>query len=206
MHQIEDRSAEEVSAFLVIASKLLQIKSEALLPRPPVRQEGEEDPAETLARQLILYKRFKELSQILGERENQNLRTHLRLAPAAKIEGILDLSGITLDELVEAAEMIFSHRDERPPLNSVVAAPKVTIRDKIGLITRLLRELGRTTFRKLLDRHSSSLDIVVTFLAMLELIKRQMVEVHQETLFGEIEIQSAGSWDADEQFELEFGE
>src|SRR5512141_2372101 len=54
--------ADEVSAFLVVAAKLLQIKSEALLPRPPVRKEGEEDPGEALARQLRIYKRFKELS------------------------------------------------------------------------------------------------------------------------------------------------
>ncbi|HJS28904.1 MAG TPA: ScpA family protein, partial [Anaerolineales bacterium] len=51
-------SPEEISAFLVIAAKLVQIKSEALLPRPPARAEGEEDPAEALARQLRIYKRF----------------------------------------------------------------------------------------------------------------------------------------------------
>jgi segregation and condensation protein A len=50
--------ADEISAFLVVAAKLLQIKSEALLPRPPVREVGEEDPAEALARQLRIYKRF----------------------------------------------------------------------------------------------------------------------------------------------------
>lgn len=206
LHQIENRAAEEVSAFLVIASKLLQIKSEALLPRPPVRQEGEEDPAESLARQLILYKRFKELSAYLGEREINNLKTYLRVAPGPKVEGNLDLTGVTLEDLLLAAESVFANRDDRPPLNSVVAAPKVTIRDKIGLIVRQLKDNGRITFRRLFGRRPSSIDIVVTFLAMLELIKRQMVQVKQESLFGEIEIQTAESWDENESFELEFGE
>jgi len=59
LKSIENRLADEVSAFLVIAAKLLQIKSEALLPRPPVREQGFEDPGEALARQLLAYKRYK---------------------------------------------------------------------------------------------------------------------------------------------------
>src|SRR5512135_468158 len=62
LRAMQDAPAEEVSAFLVIAAKLLQIKSEALLPRPPVRVEGEEDPGEALARQLIIYKRYREIA------------------------------------------------------------------------------------------------------------------------------------------------
>ena len=58
--------ADEISAFLVVAAKLLQIKSEALLPRPPVREAGEEDLGEALARQLQIYKRFKELATLAG--------------------------------------------------------------------------------------------------------------------------------------------
>src|SRR5688572_32818830 len=72
---------DEISAFLVIAAKLVQIKSEALLPRPPVREVGEEDPGESLARQLRIYKRFKEISNSLEEREKLGLHTYLRLAP-----------------------------------------------------------------------------------------------------------------------------
>src|SRR5512144_516146 len=58
LRAMEEHAAEEVSAFLVIAAKLLQIKSEALLPRPPVREVGEEDPGAALAQQLLMYKRF----------------------------------------------------------------------------------------------------------------------------------------------------
>lgn len=206
LHNLQERAAEEVSAFLVIAAKLLQIKSEVLLPRPPVREEGEEDPGEALARQLLAYKRYKEIAGHLGQREGQNLRTYLRLAPPPKVEAVLDMSGITLDDLHEAAHRVFSQADNRPALSTVVAAPRVTIREKISIITRLLRVNGRATFRSFLNKGPTNLDIVVTFLAMLELIKRRFVQVHQENLFGEIELESTGSLDENEKFELEFGE
>jgi len=206
LNQLQETAAEEVSAFLVIAAKLLQIKSEVLLPRPPVREEGEEDPGEALARQLKAYKRFKEIAQFLGQREQANLRSYLRLAPSPKIEATLDLSGMGLEDLVQAARMILSRIDERPALNTVVSAPRITIREKIGLIARNLRKFGRTTFHSLLSSRPSELDVVVTFLAMLELIKRQLVHAHQESLFGEIELESTQDWDENESFELEFGE
>jgi segregation and condensation protein A len=209
LRNLEERRAEEVSSFLVIAAKLVQIKSEVLLPRPPEREEGEEDPGEALARQLIAYKRFKQIANFLSEREEHGLRTYIRLAPPAKVEGRLDLDGINRYDLANVARAVFAlarQIDPRPSLNSVVAAPKITIRQKIKLIAEQLRQRGRASFNTLLGDAPSRLDIVVTFLAMLELIKRHLVQVHQEQLFGEIELERAETWDESEEFELEFGE
>ncbi|NOH03493.1 MAG: segregation/condensation protein A [Chloroflexi bacterium] len=83
---------DEISSFLVIAAKLVQIKSEALLPRPPEREAGEEDPGIALVEQLKLYKRFKEIGVWLEERQAKNLRTFLRVAPPPKVVPKLDLS------------------------------------------------------------------------------------------------------------------
>jgi segregation and condensation protein A len=206
LHNLKDLAADEVSAFLVIAAKLVQIKSEALLPRPPVREEGEEDPGEALARQLIAYKRYKQIAIWLSERNDSNLRTYLRLAPPPKTKGTLDLDGISVNELITIAQAIFAASDLRKPLNTIVAAPRVTIREKIRLISHLLKVQGLRKFHKLLNGNNNSLDIVVTFLAMLELIKRRLVKVQQDTLFGEIDIEPIADWDEDDSFELEFGE
>ena len=206
LHNLQERTAEEVSAFLVIASKLIQIKSETLLPRQPVREEGEEDPGEALARQLIVYKRFKEIANFLAEREAAGLRTYIRLASPPKVEGKLDLRGIDLADLAQAAQAVFAQADRRPPLSTVVAPPRVTIREKISLIARFLRQRGAISFRSLLSNRPNSLDVVVTFLAMLELIKRRLIRVQQEQLFGEIQLEPAEVWDENETFELEFGE
>lgn len=204
---LKERAADEVSAFLVIASKLLQIKSEALLPRPPIHRDGEEDPGEALARQLLAYKRFKEIAGYLAVREAANVRTYLRVAPVQRLEGTLDMTGLTLGHLVEAAETIFSRGDDRSTLDTVVSAPKITIREKIRMIARSLRQYtGELTFRSLVIQKPTRLEIVVTFLAMLELIKRRLVSVQQEKLFGEIEIYPVDVWNEEDSFELEFGE
>lgn len=204
---IKEQDAAEVSGFLVIAARLLQIKSAALLPRPAIEQAAveEEDSGEALARQLILYKRFKELAAGLGQRQEEGLRTYLRVAPPPiKVEAKLDLSGITLHDLLQAAREIFFSKPDLPALSRVVAAPRVTIREKIHAIIDSLRGLGKTSFRFFLLQRGDRLEIVVTFLAMLELIKRQVVAASQMELFGEINVTATGEWNEEEESQLEF--
>ena len=150
LNAIPDGDTEMVSAFLVIASKLLQIKSEALLPRPPVREEGEDDPGEALARQLIIYKRFKEIAALLAARDKEQLRTYLRLAPTPKVEARLDLGELFLDDLLLAAQTVF-RKSDKPALGTVVAPPRITIREKISLISNYLRQHRNGTFQQLLS-------------------------------------------------------
>lgn len=186
-------NAAEVSSFLVIAAKLLQIKSSALLPKPSITDPNlvdEEDPGEALARQLIIYKRFKELAAYIRERDEHNLRTHLRLAPppAMDIPIRLDLSGLIVDDLVAAARRVFYRRPEASTLKEVVHLPRITIRERINDIIQLIKHDQAITFRKLIDRGANRVEIIVTFLAMLELIKRNLVEVEQPGLFADISI------------------
>jgi segregation and condensation protein A len=204
IQQMPELSAEEVSAFLVIAAKLIQIKSEALLPRPPVRDESEEDVGEALARQLLEYRRYKRIADFLAQQEEKGFHTFLRLAPPPKIEGSVDLSEISLTDLTEAAQAILFKTDHRTALNSVVAQPPITIRQKIGMIARLLRLKGSASFQTFLNGARTRLDIVVTFLAILELIKQQFVRANQDKTFGDIEIEPIQDWDESEEFELEF--
>jgi segregation and condensation protein A len=204
IRQLENGRPDEISAFLVIAAKLIQIKSEALLPRPPVREVSEDDPAENLARQLRIYKRFKELANLLEDRDAKGLHTYLRLAPPPKIEGRLDLSEITLADLLEAALSTFMQENEKQALGTVISAPRVTIRQKIAYISDLLSKNKNSNFKALVGEANSRLDVVVTFLALLELVKRYRVSARQETLFGDIEIERSDDWDLEEEFELEF--
>jgi segregation and condensation protein A len=204
IRQLDNARADEISAFLVIAAKLIQIKSEALLPRPPVREAGEENPAENLARQLRIYKRFKEIANELEQRDAQGLRTYLRLAPPPKTEGRLDLSEITLNDLLEAARSTFMQEKEKQSLGTVISAPKVTIRQKIAFISEALSKNKNSSFRALLGSSSTRLEMVVTFLALLELVKRYRVSARQDALFGDIEIERSDEWNLEEEFDLEF--
>jgi segregation and condensation protein A len=203
---LQDRTAEDVSAFLVIAARLIQIKSEALLPRPPIRETGEEDPGEALALQLRLYKRFKQVALWLGERDEQGLRTFLRLAAPPRVEARVDLEGVTLEQLLSAYEDVLNRQELRPGVREVVSRPRVTIRDRIQYITGVIRSRGRATFKTLLRKSRDRVDVVITFLALLELVKRRHVRASQDKLFSDIDLEIAEGWEEDADFELEFEE
>ena len=200
-------TAEEVSAFLVIAAKLIQIKSEMLLPRPKLRDSGEEDPGEALARQLMLYRQFKRVAESLDEFQRLDQRTYLSLAPIPQIEGKLKLTDISTSDLVDAAILVYARKPEKPgSLDSAITPPKVTVRQKISLVTEHLRRFGRSSFRSILGQNRSREEIGITFLAMLELVKLHFVDAYQENIFSDIEIEPSQEWEGMEEFELEFGE
>lgn len=196
--------ADDISAFLVVAAKLLQIKSEALLPRPPVHETGEANLGEGLAQQLRIYKRFKELATWLDGRMEHHLQTFLRVAPPPKIESHLDLSDITLNDLRAAAEVIFSEEAEKQALGTVISAPRITIREKILWIARQLQVDRRSTFRRLIGEAPTRLEVVVTFLALLELVKRYRVAASQDGLFQDIQVVKLEEWGEAEELDIEF--
>ena len=204
LKSVDEMRPDEISAFLVIAAKLVLIKSEALLPRPPIREPGEEDVGVALVEQLKLYKQFKAIGSLLMDRQINGLRTYLRIAPPPRVEPKLDLSNLTLQGLMEAAEAVYAREAEKQSLGTVISAPKVTIREKIDLISKTLRQLQRASFRGLIENNSSRMEIVVTFLALLELIKRYRITASQPALFGEIEFERTSEWGEDEDLELEF--
>jgi segregation and condensation protein A len=129
----------------------------------------------------------------------------LRLAPPPKVEAQLDLSGVTPLHLLEAVRRALALNPDKPELGTVVAPPKVTIRDQIRLIARTLRAGGgRAGFQRMLAAARSRMEVVVTFLAVLELVKRHKVEARQHGAFGEIELIAISEWSEDELAELEF--
>ena len=206
---LENRDPEEVSAFLVIAARLIQIKSSALLPKQeenPIPGEEEEDPGEALARQLILYKQFKEIAVGLREKESKNMRTYLRLAPLdIKVEPKLDMSGITLDDLLKSARYAMANKPSLTNLSKVVTMSRITIREKIYRILDVIKIKESSTFKEMLEK-KDRVEVVVTFLALLELIKRHILQAEQEQLFGEIQFHSAEEWDEEDLDEIGFDE
>ncbi len=204
LRSVENQLPEEISSFLVIAAKLVQIKSETLLPRPPERELGEEDPGVSLVEQLRLYKRYKEIAAWMEERQTMNLRTFLRVAPPPKVEPKLDLSNLTLEKLISAAESALSKGKDKKPLATVISAPRVTIREKIDYITKTLKTIQRMSFSGLITDKATRVEIVVTFLALLELVKRYHITAKQDVLFGDIEFERSEGWKEDEEIDIEF--
>lgn len=208
IRRLDQRHLEDLTAFLVLAARLLQIKSEALLPRPPVREPGEEDPGDALARQLMAYKKYKQVSELLAGRMEANLRTYVRIAAPPAADPKLDTTGITVEDLRQSMLDVLASTGLQPALNNVVIPPVVRIRDKIMKIIASLKKAGRTTFQKIVHGADSRMEIVVSFLALLELIKQRRISVEQPSLFGEIMLSRGEEWREDQEmdFDLEFEE
>jgi segregation and condensation protein A len=170
------------------------------------REPGEEDPGEALARQLIEYKRYKKIAELLSQRESLGMRSFFRTAPAPTLEPQLDLGGVTLVDLRRAFMEALSESPKQPSVGNVVIPPRYSIRDKIEAIIDSIRTAGRVTFRGLLSSVRSRVEIVVSFLAMLELIRLNRVVARQEQIFGDIDLSPGDQWEDDqaEGLELEF--
>lgn len=182
---LQEIEAGALAEFLVIAAKLLLIKSRLLLPQPPGLEEEEEDVGQELARQLLEYKRFKEAALTLRQREAQGLRAYVRVAPPPELPRRFDLEGVSVDDLLEAVRQALQAHPA-PPVSEVVAPFVISIADKMAEILDSVAERGRVSFQRLLAESRSRLEVIVAFLALLELIKEHKVVVRQERLFGDI--------------------
>jgi segregation and condensation protein A len=200
---MENQNIQGIADFLVIAAKLILIKSEAILPRPPQRASGEEDPGDELARQLFEYKRFKEIASTLHQREEEGIKTFLRVAAPPKAEPKLDLSNVSVTDLWEAVSRALALLPpDTPAVATVVVPPRITIRQKIRHIQLRLRAEKHAKFFDLLKDAKTRAEVLVTFLALLELVKQLRVSVVQEKVFGDIEIESVGEWIDDDSIQI----
>lgn len=184
---------EHLIDFLVVGARLVLIKSRALLPKPPTvpgEEEEEEDPAKALLRQLRQYKRFKQAAGWLEERRDRGLRTYLRVAPPPKVEAKPDLAGVTMAGLLAALKEALARAEAREESVDVVEPRQLTIERQLGHVRSTLKERRRADFRELLSTRPNTVEVAVTLLAILELIKRREVVARQSHPFGPIEIEA----------------
>lgn len=174
--------------FLVVAAKLILIKSQALLPRPPAAVEEEPDAGFDLVRQLEEYRRFKDVAALLKQRDDNGLHSYIRLATSG-ISARVQLEGVVVDDLTAAMRRLLTAIPEEVPPE--VARRQYTIEEKIGLIEASIGRQGRVSLGRLISQAATRIEAIVTFLALLEMIKRGQVIVEQAAIFGEITIGAA---------------
>ncbi len=202
LHDLAQRDPVEVSAFLVIAAKLVYIKSSILL--PSTRDEGEEpeeDIGDQLTRQLIEYKQFKDIANWLAERQLSGLRSYYRVAPPPKIVEHLDISDVTIFDLIDILMDSYFKSEHETAMSEVVTISPLTIINRIKKIKEALRTKQQIRFSELVAPDRSRLDIVVTFLALLELVKNHAITAMQQSLFSDIAFERTAN--LDQEFELE---
>jgi len=186
--EMEQRQVKELADFLVVAAKLVLVKSLVLLSRPSELTPEAKEAGDELVHQLQEYRRFKKVATLLHEREKQGLHSYVRVAPLPRSEPQLDLEGVTLGDLVTVVQEVLDAMPA-PPAGEVVAPVTVTIGEQIALIESRLARRRQVRFRKVLSGATTRVEVIVTLLAVLELIKQDRVQVRQEELFGEIVIE-----------------
>lgn len=188
--QLDQLEPEKLADFLVIAAKLLLIKSRMLLPQPPAEPDDEEeDVGDELVRRLIEYRRFKSAAQQLRFREEQGLRAHVRLVPPPHPERTVSLESVSLDALLEAVRQAMVSQTTSSA-DEVIAPVQISLPEKIAHLESLLTQHGHFSFNRVLEQATSRMEIIVTFLALLQLMKRRRVLVEQRKLFGDIVVSS----------------
>ncbi len=185
---LREINPDELTDFLVIAAKLILIKSQVLLPRPPpsIIEEDEEDVGDELARQLMMYKHFKEVAGYLREKETKGERNFIRLTyTAPKMEPKLVPGSVSVEKLLQAAINALTITAPDPDVDDVVSRQVVTIGQQMAHIREALSSNQTVSFANLLSKQRNRVEIIVTLLAVLELVKRRVILVEQQDTFGE---------------------
>ncbi len=187
----EGLEPDALADFILIGSKLLYIKSCALLPSASAPKEEplrDEDDAAALTLLVEEHKRFRDAAGILSELEEKGNRTYTRLAPGKDISLPPGLQGVTVNTLVEAVREAMARKPAEPE-EAVLEIETVTVDKKIGELSLALeRSRGRLSFRPMLAACETRTEIVVLFLAVLEMIKAGRLWAEQDSPFGDITI------------------
>jgi len=212
--QDEQMPLANMAAFISIASRLLYIKSQSLLPHASKEElAGEMESAAVMAEELrahlLEYKLAKEIAHYLRKREEAGLQTHARSGLLAGIETQLTWSpptiiGLEVDMLAQAFQRILELR-ARDEAASATLLPLAHVRvsERIAEIVSILSTRPHLSLAELLENETSRLVIIVTFLAVLELWKHARITVAQSSLFSPIMLERGERWEDNEQLAVE---
>lgn len=200
--QMSKEDLNLASEFLVMAATLIDIKSKMLLPKETDENGDEIDPRAELVEKLIEYKMYKYAAGELRDmqvyagksmyKEPSVPEDVLKYQPPVDLDNLL--SDVDLTKLNDIFQMVLKRQmDKIDPVRSKfgkIEMEEVSLPDKIDYVTKTLRKNKRCSFRQLLEKQSSKMEVIVSFLAVLELIKIGQIEVHQDKTFDDIYIDS----------------
>ncbi len=201
------------SEFLLMAATLLQIKARMLLPYLEKKEEGEdhEDPREELVLRLLAYRRAKLLAGELQRRQQAFGNSQLHRPVSAKSQGIeissedphqvvLPRYYKALQNLVRRNELRYAHLKDK--LAHILTRERCSLRNKIVLIWQKLKHKSLFAFQELLGEQSSRVEQITTFLAMLELVRMNRIQVMQDFAYAPIQIERKGQADEEDDMSL----
>ncbi len=187
VRSLENTSPIVLADFLAVAAKLLVIKSKAILPGL-ITEEDELDPVRDLEVQLKTYKQYKDISRMLGKFAERSGQSFVRQSVFTSKISFFPDSAVTIDSMKAAAMKILASLSELDDLPKARVREVVSIQEKISHLQNLLSDRIETRLSHVLSSTKTRHEAIVTFLALLELIKQRILTVEQETSFADITI------------------
>ena len=190
---MEELNIDIASEYLVMAATLTHIKSKMLLPVPPADQEDDEeeglDPRAELVRRLLEYQKYKRAAEQLGGGDVLGRDVFVRGLPAPNVEGPAPLAGLSLFKLLDAFQSVLSRANQK--IDHQIDLERFSITDRINQLVDLLQVHKKLTFEQLFEGATSRGDLIVTFLALLEMTRLRMTRLEQAGPLEEIHIELA---------------
>jgi segregation and condensation protein A len=196
LQAFKELNIELAGEFIVMAANLIYLKSRSLLPieqQPPEEDAQEDDPRWELIRQLIEYKKFKEAAAELNVRALEQERIFAREdASGLDTQEPLRLGEVGIFQLINAFQTVIKRIEARQDVQEIFAE-RFSVSEKIDAILQSVASGAPIRFSDLFGSVVSRVEVVVTFLALLELIRLKQVRAVQTNLFDEIEIAAAAT-------------
>ncbi|PYI86040.1 MAG: chromosome segregation protein ScpA [Verrucomicrobia bacterium] len=193
LQTFKELNIELAGEFIVMAANLIYLKSRSLLPidqQPPAEEAEEDDPRWDLIRQLVEYKKFKEAAVDLHLREVEQETIFAREASPMLSENPLRLEEVGIFQLINAFQSVIKRIEARQEVQEIFGE-RFSVSEKIDAILRRVAAGATVRFSDLFGAIVSRVEVVVTFLALLELIRLKQVRATQKNVFAEIEIAAA---------------
>ncbi|MBM7645345.1 segregation and condensation protein A [Scopulibacillus daqui] len=199
IHRMQVLELDVASEFLVMAATLIEMKSKMLLPKPePLEDdlegsvmEFEDDPREELMRRLLEYRQYKQAAQVLKEREQQQNRLYAKLPSDLshlKKGNQPQTANATIYDMVTALQRVFKRKKINQPLNTKVQRQSLPIGQRMREVIDVLKERNEPVSFDSLFPYPNRSHIVVTFMALLELMKKKQIICTQDHNFQDISI------------------
>jgi segregation and condensation protein A len=196
---MEQLNIDVASEYLVMAATLTHIKSKMLLPVVPTDQEDEAeaelDPRAELVRRLLEYQKYKHAAEQLSGNPVLGRDVFLRGVPAPNVEGVAPLAGLSLFKLLDAFQGVLSRA--KNVVDHQIDFERFSITDRINELSELLKNSGKVLFEQLFEGARGRADLIVTFLAILEMTRLRLTRVEQEGPLMPIFVELAVSEDGE---------
>ncbi len=196
---MQELNIDLASEYLVMAATLAHIKSKLLLPTPPAGQEEEAeeelDPRAELIRRLLEYQKYKKAAEELGEKPVLGRDVFPRGAPAPTVDGPAPLAQVSVFKLLDAFQGILKR--VKQTAEHLIGVDRISISERIVQLTDMLRGRARVRFEDLFDENVTRADLIVTFLALLEMTRLRMTRVIQDGPLEPISVELAVDESAD---------